>query len=120
MKKVMGIVDQWLRKRLRIVIWKQWKKTRTRYDALRKLGAKHRNAFNTANCRKGYQYVCGTATIHSALSNERLKKRGLTSLLDHFNKTLSYKLNRLIRNRMYGGVEVVTAIRRNPYPIAQS
>jgi len=86
MKTAMGIVDQWLRKRLRIVIWKQWKKTRTRYDALRKLGAEHRNAFNTANCRKGYQYVCGTATIHSALSNERLKKRGLTSLLDHFNK----------------------------------
>ena len=86
MKKVLGELDAKLRKRIRIVIWKQWKKIRTRYDALRKLGANHANAFNTANCRKGYQYVCGTATIHSALSNERLKRRGLTSLLDHFNK----------------------------------
>ncbi|MDR2047222.1 MAG: group II intron reverse transcriptase/maturase, partial [Clostridiales bacterium] len=69
-----------------VVIWKQWKKIRTRYDALRKLGANHKNAFNAANCRKGYRYVCGTATIHAALSDERLKKRGLTSLIDHFNK----------------------------------
>ena len=86
MKRVLSELDAKLRKRIRIVIWKQWKKTRTRYDALRKLGANHKNAFNTANCRKGYQYVCGTATIHSAISNERLKKRGLTSLLDHYNK----------------------------------
>ncbi len=86
MKTVLKDLDAKIRKRIRIVIWKQWKKTRTRYDNLRKLGACHSNAFRTANCRKGYQYVCGTATIHSAISNERLKKRGLTSLLDHYNK----------------------------------
>jgi group II intron reverse transcriptase/maturase len=86
MKTVLAEIDQKLRKRIRIIIWKQWKKIRTRYEALRKLGASHRNAFSTANCRKGYQYVCGTATIHSAISNRRLKQRGLISLLDHFNK----------------------------------
>ena len=86
MKTVLQEIDAKLRKRIRVVIWKQWKKTRTRYEALRKLGANHSNAFRTANCRKGYQYVCGTATIHSAISNERLKKRGLTSLSDHFQK----------------------------------
>jgi group II intron reverse transcriptase/maturase len=86
MKTILRDIDAKIRKRVRIVIWKQWKKIRTRYDALRKLGANHANAFNTANCRKGYQYVCGTATIHAAVSNERLKQRGLTSMLDHFNK----------------------------------
>jgi group II intron reverse transcriptase/maturase len=86
MKTVLAEIDKKLRKRMRIIIWKQWKKIRTRYEALRKLGANHRNAFSTANCRKGYQYVCGTATIHSAISNMRLKQRGLISLLDHFNK----------------------------------
>ena len=65
MKTVLAEIDQKLRKRIRIIIWKQWKKIRTRYEALRKLGANHRNAFNTANCRKGYQYVCGTAVITS-------------------------------------------------------
>lgn len=86
MKTVLAEVDQKLRKRIRIIIWKQWKKIRTRYEALRKLGADHKNAFSTANCRKGYQYVCGTVTINSAISNRRLKQRGLISLLDHFNK----------------------------------
>lgn len=86
MKTVLAEIDQKVRKRIRIVIWKQWKKVRTRYKSLRKLGASHRNAYVTANCRKGYQYVCGTATIHYTLSNKRLKQRGLVSLLDHFNK----------------------------------
>ena len=86
MKTVLAEIDQKLRKRIRIIIWKQWKKIRTRYKALRKLGANHKNAFSTANCRKGYQYICGTVTIHIAISNKRLKQRGLISLLAHFNK----------------------------------
>ena len=86
MKTNLAKLDEKLRKRIRVVIWKQWKKTRKRYDSLRKLGANHSNAFNTANCRKGYQYVCGTATVHAALTNKRLKQRGLVSLLTHFTK----------------------------------
>jgi predicted XRE-type DNA-binding protein len=86
MKTVLSEIDQKLRKRIRVVIWKQWKVFKARYENLLKLGASKRNARYTAGCRKGYQYVCGTATIHSAISNERLKKRGLLSLTDHFNK----------------------------------
>jgi group II intron reverse transcriptase/maturase len=86
MKTVLAEIDQKLRKRIRIIIWKQWKKIRTRYKALRKLGANHKNAYSTANCRKSYQYVCAAVTIHSAISNKRLKQRGLVLLLDHFNK----------------------------------
>jgi group II intron reverse transcriptase/maturase len=86
MKTVLSEIDQKLRKRIRVVIWKQWKVFKARYENLLKLGASKRNARYTAGCRKGYQYVCGTATIQSAISNERLKKRGLLSLTDHFNK----------------------------------
>jgi len=71
MKSVLGDIDAKLCKRIRVIIWKQWKKIRARYDALQKLGVNHLNAYKTANCRKGYQYVCGTAIIHSAMSNER-------------------------------------------------
>jgi group II intron reverse transcriptase/maturase len=84
MKTVLEKLDEKLRKRIRVIIWKQWKKFKARYEALLKLGANKSNARRTAGCRKGYQYVCGTATIHSALSNKRLKQRGLTTLLDHF------------------------------------
>ena len=80
MKSVLLDIDMKLRKRIRVVIWKQWKKTRKRYEALRKLGATHRNAYVTANSRKSYQYVCGTATIHATITNQRLENRGLISL----------------------------------------
>ena len=80
MKTILAEIDSKLRKRIRVVIRKQWKKIRKRYHALRKLGADHRNAYVTANCRKGYQYVCSTATIHAAITNKRLENRGLTSL----------------------------------------
>jgi retron-type reverse transcriptase len=84
MKTILLEIDAKLRKRIRVVIWKQWKKTRKRYDSLRKLEANHSNAWSTANCRKGYQYVCGTATIHATITNKRLEQRGLTSLSNLF------------------------------------
>ena len=86
MKTNMEEIDSKLRKRVRVIIWKQWKKTRKRYESLRKLGANHSNAYRTANCRKGYQYVCGTATIHATITNKRLEARGLTSLSNLYAK----------------------------------
>ena len=86
MKTILSEIDAKLRKRIRVIIWKQWKKIKKRYESLRKLGATHSNAFRTANCRKGYQYVCGTATIHAAITNARLEQRGLTSLSNLYAK----------------------------------
>jgi len=86
MKTILADIDAKLRKRVRVIIWKQWKKPKKRYESLRKLGANHSNAFRTANCRKGYQYVCSTATIHATITNKRLEQRGLTSLSNLFAK----------------------------------
>lgn len=86
MKSRLKKIEERLRKRIRVIIWKQWKKTMTKYKALRQLGANHSNAYRTANCRKSYQYICSTATIHSAISNKRLEKRGLVSPLTHYLK----------------------------------
>ena len=86
MKNVLAEIDSKLQKRLRVVIWKQWKVFRKRYESLLKLGATHRNARRTAGCRKGYQYVCNTATIHAAITNKRLEARGLTSLSNLYAK----------------------------------
>ena len=86
MKTVLVEIDAKLRKRIRVVIWKQWKRAKKRYESLRKLGATHRNAYVTANCRKSYQYVCGTATIHATITNKRLENRGLTSLSNLYAK----------------------------------
>ena len=89
MKTVLLDIDARLRKRVRVIIWKQWKKTRKRYESLRKLGASHQNAYRTANCRKGYQFVCGSPTIHATITNKRLEHRGLTSLSNLYAKAHS-------------------------------
>ena len=86
MKNVLEKLDKRLRTRIRVIIWKQWKKTKTRCDALVKLGMPFELAFNCANTRKSYQQICKTRYIEFALNNERLKKRGLLSLTDHYLK----------------------------------
>ena len=79
-------IDKHLRTRIRVIIWKQWKKTLRRYKALRQLGLTHELAFNCANTRKGYYQICKTTYIQFAINNERLRKRGLVFLLDQYEK----------------------------------
>jgi len=38
MKTVMQSIDEWLRRRIRMITWKRWKKVRTKFENLRKLG----------------------------------------------------------------------------------
>lgn len=86
MKCALKEIDQWIRRKLRVVIWKQWKKIKKRYTCLRKLGISHRDAYVTANSRKGYYHVAHTRVIEAAISKEKLNKRGLVNSLDHYLK----------------------------------
>ena len=53
MKKLMEELDEWLRRRIRAVYWKQWRRVRTRYKMLRALHLPERKVHEMANCRKG-------------------------------------------------------------------
>ncbi|WP_337986688.1 group II intron maturase-specific domain-containing protein [Dehalobacter sp. DCM] len=53
MKALLKETDKWLRRRIRMVIWKQWKRVRTRYAMLKKLGIVAWVAWKGANIRKG-------------------------------------------------------------------
>ncbi len=86
MKSFLERIDMKIRRKLRVIIWKQWKKIKKRYRSLRKLGVNHYNAFMTANCRRGYYFVGNTWTLKEAISKERLNKRGLVNSLDHYLK----------------------------------
>ena len=86
MKGVLQQIDERLRTRVRVIIWKQWKKIRTRCNALQKLGVPFDIAFNCANSRKGYQQMCKSRYIMFALNNERLRKRGLIFASDLYSK----------------------------------
>jgi RNA-directed DNA polymerase len=84
MKTMLGKTDQWLRRRLRMYIWKQWKKIRTRYAMLRKFGLDHKTAIKFANTRKGYWHVANSHILALAVTDNRLRKAGYTFFLDAF------------------------------------
>lgn len=86
MKSLMTRVSEHLRHRLRMCIWKYWKKPMTKYKALRKLGISEYNAYIVANTRRGYYWVASTVILHIAISNKRLKEKGLVFPLDHYQK----------------------------------
>ena len=86
MKKKLVEIEQHLRTRIRVIIWKQWKKIRTRYEALKQLGVKDEIAFNCANTRKGYYNICQSTYVMFAINNERLNRKGLIPLLEQYEK----------------------------------
>lgn len=86
MKNKITKIDEHLRVRIRVIIWKQWKKIRKKCESLQKLGVPFEIAFNCANTRKGYYQICKTRYIQFAINNERLRKRGLVFLLDQYKK----------------------------------
>lgn len=83
MKTAMRRIDEHLRNRMRIVIWKQWKKRSKRMWGLRKLGAPEWMARQSAGFDDHYQAVAKTTGLH-LISKEILAKRGLLSCLDYY------------------------------------
>jgi group II intron reverse transcriptase/maturase len=85
MKGLLKDIDGRLRRRIRVVIWKQWKTPKKRYNSLRKLGIPPYGA-RIAFSGKGYQVLSKSPTIHTALTNKRLERRGLISFSSHYAK----------------------------------
>lgn len=90
MKTLIKETDKWLRRRIRMVIWKKWKKVRTRYAMLRKLGVVDWVAWEGANIRKGYWRVASNPIIAKAISAERLKKAGYLNILDYYESVCAF------------------------------
>ena len=82
-------IGEWLRNAIRVVIWKQWKLPFTRRQALIKLGLSENEAKCVSNSRKGYQHICHCWSITKAISNSRLKKRGLLDPLEYYRKPIA-------------------------------
>lgn len=83
-KDVARMVDAHVRFRLRMCIWKQWKKVNTKKKALISLGVPKREAWMLANSRKAYAR-CASSFLNNVLTNKRLKERGLVFLLDQYD-----------------------------------
>ena len=83
MKKLSARLDKQIRYRVRMCIWKQWKTPKNREKMLIKLWLNKRSAHGISYA-KGYARVCSSWNICKCISNERLEKFGLVSMLDYY------------------------------------
>ncbi|WP_053073800.1 group II intron maturase-specific domain-containing protein [Bacillus sp. LL01] len=86
MKTAMTEIDQMLRSRIRVIIWKQWKVPKKQIKSLVQLGIPKEEAKGLTFCRRGYRFIGLSKVIHRAISNKRLKQRGFPSALEHYLK----------------------------------
>jgi group II intron reverse transcriptase/maturase len=76
MKTLLLHIDEWYRRRLRMVIWKQWKRVRTRLRNLIKLGLPKSKAWEYANTRKSYWRTAHSPILTRSITNDRLNLSG--------------------------------------------
>jgi group II intron reverse transcriptase/maturase len=86
MKRLLTQVDEWYRRRIRMIIWKQWKRIRTRLRNLIKLGIVKYKAWEFANTRKGYWRIANSPILKTSITNERLKQAGYIFFTDYYRK----------------------------------
>lgn len=79
-------LDSWIRRRLRMCIWKQWKYPRTRVRNLIKLGVNKQKAYEWGNTRKGYWRIACSPILHRTLGNKYFQGLKLVSLEQRYHK----------------------------------
>lgn len=80
MGKIAQTLDKWIRRRIRMCYWKQWKKIKTKHDNLVRLGIENNKAWEYANTRKSYWRISDTPFMHQILNNKTLERLGYLSL----------------------------------------
>ena len=81
MKSLLTTIDQWLRRRIRMVIWKQWKRHHARYRELTRRGVPRWVAQSVAASSRGPWPLSRTRAVQRALPNSYFRSLGLPSLV---------------------------------------
>jgi len=85
MKGLAESLDEWLRRRIRMCFWKQWKKIKTRHNNLVRMGIENSKAWEFANTRKSYWRIAGSPILQRTFTNEYLKKLGFQSIAERYS-----------------------------------
>ena len=80
-KGVLEELDGWIRRRLRCVLWRQWKRARTRASKLRVLGLDAERARRSASNGQGPWWNAGASHMNHALPAKYFTHKGLVSLM---------------------------------------
>ena len=79
-------LDPWIRRKLRCILWRQWKKPQTRYKRLRQAGVDGPRAHAGAMNPRGPWWNAGSSHMNQAVSNQVLRQMGLVSFLDEYRR----------------------------------
>jgi RNA-directed DNA polymerase len=80
------VLDQWLRRKLRCIQWRQWKRPRTRYKKLIALGLDPERARRSAGNGRGPWWNAGAQHMNQAIPTRMLSEMGLTSFFGEYRR----------------------------------
>jgi len=86
MKNLMSQTDEWMRRRIRMIFWKQWKRVRTRFNRLKTLGIQEQKAWEYANTRKGYWRTSNSPILSKSLRNDVIKGFGFLFFSEYYRQ----------------------------------
>lgn len=78
-------LDGWIRRRLRCVIWRQWKRPATRFKRLRALGLDEARVRASGHNGRGAWFNSSASHMHAAFPAKAFAAMGLINLLDTLN-----------------------------------
>lgn len=90
-------LDEWIRRRLRMCHWKDWKKISAKFTNLMKLGIEQGKAWEFANTRKSYWRISKSPILHRTLTNSYFENMNLRTFSQTYSK-LSNFTNRPMPN----------------------
>jgi RNA-directed DNA polymerase len=102
-KSLFPEIDGWIRRRLRSILWRQWKRPATRERKLIERGFTRERAWKSASNGRGAWWNSGAFHMKDAFPLTYFIHLGLVSL-EQQQRKLNSGMNRRIRNRTYGGV----------------
>ena len=103
MKRLCLETDEWLRRRIRMCIWKAWKKPRTKVANLIRCGIAEWQAYQWGNTRLAYWRVAGSPILSRAISNIGYASKFMSAYLTLIENGIQNR-NRRMPNGTYGGV----------------
>lgn len=84
MKNLLMKMDEWLRRRIRAIYWKQWKKVKTRCRMIRQYNLPDWKVYELANCRKGIWRAA--LMLNQILTNKEIARQGYISLTSYYEQ----------------------------------
>jgi RNA-directed DNA polymerase len=97
-------MDGWIRRKLRCIVWVQWKRPKTRAEKLMKLGIEKARALTSAYNGRGSWWNADAPHINAAITTNRLSRQVLISLLAKYRGLGASYMNSRMPNGTNGGV----------------